>query len=222
MTTFKSTNELRELQAISRVLHHSFIDYPTKDTITFFIENDIAQSWPTFTHSTQNKQGKQLLTEYISQWDDTKLIELKLDYGQLFFGPGEPKAMPWGSVYLGEQGIINDDSTIQLMNFYQKIQVSFNVKDNQPVDHIALFYAVIDQLIEQMLDGDNKNANEAKDALFVILQHHLLPWSNRCLTLAESNACTNFYKGLALLAQDFETQLSQILNIVPIQTRLFR
>ncbi|MCL1142842.1 TorD/DmsD family molecular chaperone [Shewanella gaetbuli] len=225
MTHLNTAIDLSELQAAARILHHSLVNYPTADTLALFIENDLAQNWPAFTDSAANQQGKQYLTQFIAQWDTEQLTNLKLDYGQLFFGPGEPKAMPWGSVYLGEQGILNDESTITLMQFYKSIGVSFDLKYNQPVDHIALFYAVIDQLLAQIIDAQQTNAPEgsvAKEALIILLQQHMLPWSGRCLELAAEHAETDFYRGLVLLAKDFETVLASTLNVIPMPMRLFK
>ncbi|MCC4833807.1 molecular chaperone TorD family protein [Shewanella sp. 10N.7] len=209
-----------ELQAIARLLHNVLLDYPTEHSIQYFVSNQLNLIWPTLQNSEANKQGKSLLNQFFSQWHSDKINNVKLDYGQLYFGPGEPKAMPWGSTYLGEQQILNDESTISLMNFYKQLGISFELKFNQPVDHIALFYAVIDQLLQQLIDEpDNKLA---KEALIVLLQQHMLPWSGRCHELARNHAKTDFYKGIALLAGDFDNVLTKTLNIIPMPMRLFR
>ncbi|NKF52802.1 molecular chaperone TorD [Shewanella sp. WXL01] len=222
---------LLELQAISRLLHNLLIDYPTQESIEYLIEHQIAQQWPDLTSNQHNKTGKLLLEAYLASWTPEQLNQTKLDYGQLYFGPGEPKAMPWGSVYLGEQGILNDDSTIKLMDFYKQQGVSFELKHQQPVDHIALFYAVIDQLLEVLLtpqtqsgsENDSENDSHAAErTLCILLQQHLLTWSGRCHELAQQHAQTDFYRAIAMLATDFEQVLASALNVVPVSQRLFR
>ncbi|MDO6620950.1 molecular chaperone [Shewanella sp. 6_MG-2023] len=216
----QANDNYQELQAIARILHNSLLDYPSEQSIQQLVDDQLGIEWPELNHSEQNKLGKTLLSQFSSQWEISQLNEVKLDYGQLFFGPGTPKAMPWGSVYLGEQNIINDQSTVELMRFYKQFGISFDLKHNQPVDHIALFYAVIDQLLQQLIDEpDNK---PAKEALMVLLQQHMLPWSGRCHELAIKHAETDFYKGIALLASDFENVLAKTLNIIPMPMRLFR
>ncbi|MFC1520464.1 molecular chaperone [Pseudomonadota bacterium] len=220
MTDATTHDAYLELQAIARLLHNVLLDYPTEDSIQYFVSNQLNLTWPALQDSEANKQGKSLLGQFFSQWHPEQINNIKLDYGQLYFGPGEPNAMPWGSTYLGEQQILNDDSTISLMNFYKQLGISFELKFNQPVDHIALFYAVIDQLLQQLIDEpDNK---PAKEALMVLLQQHMLPWSGRCHELAIKHAETDFYKGIALLASDFENVLAKTLNIIPMPMRLFR
>ncbi|MCL1067367.1 molecular chaperone TorD family protein [Shewanella olleyana] len=210
----------QELQAISRVLHNIFLDYPSEQSIQELVNDHIGEIWPELTQSTQNQQGRALIQQFSEQWNPNLINEVKLDYGQLFFGPGTPKAMPWGSVYLGEQNIINDESTVELKRFYQQFGISFDLKYNQPLDHLALFYAVIDQLLTQMIaEPDN---NVAKEALIILLQQHMLPWSGRCLELAIEHAETDFYKGITLLANDFQTVLADTLNVIPMPKRLFK
>lgn len=218
--TNTENNLLLELQGISRLLHNLLLDYPSETTINYFIENQLDKEWPALSNSATNHQGKQLLRKFLSTWHADQINEVKLDYGQLFFGPGEPKAVPWGSVYLSEQQILNGDSTLELMRFYKKQGISFDLKYNQPVDHIALFYAVIDQLLEQIISANDSKA--AKEALIILLQQHLLPWSGRCLALAQQHAQTDFYQGIVLLATDFETTLAKTMHVVPMPMRLFR
>ncbi|MBO1897311.1 molecular chaperone TorD family protein [Shewanella sp. BF02_Schw] len=218
--TDTTTNIYLELHAIARLLHNVFLDYPTVDSIQYFNDNQLDKNWPVLIGSEANQKGKVLLSQFISQWQPDQINEVKLDYGQLYFGPGEPNAMPWGSVYLGEQQILNDQSTIQLMSFYKKFGISFDLKYNQPIDHISLFYSVIDQLLQQLLDEPNNKL--AKEALIILLQQHMLPWSGRCHELAIEYAQTDFYKAIALLSQDFESVLASTMNVVPMPMRLFR
>ncbi|NKF52740.1 molecular chaperone TorD [Shewanella sp. WXL01] len=223
------TEQLQELQAVARILHNVLIDYPSEQSVNYFVKHNLAQQWPNFhdenpANTTDCDQGKLLLQKYLTNWHADKITDLKLDYGQLYFGPGEPKAMPWGSVYLGEQGILNDDSTIALMDFYKQQGVSFELKHQQPVDHIALFYAVIDQLIEMMLTAvaDNEDSNGTQRTLCILLQQHLLTWSGRCHELAQQHAQTDFYRAIAMLAADFEQALANTLKVIPVTQRLFR
>ncbi|MGI2142535.1 TorD/DmsD family molecular chaperone [Shewanella baltica] len=218
--TNKTTDIYLELHAIARLLHNVFLDYPTVDSIQYFDNNQLDQSWPTLINSEHNIQGKILLNKFLSTWQPERINDIKLDYGQLYFGPGEPSAMPWGSVYLGEQQILNDQSTIQLINFYKKVGIKFELKYNQPLDHIALFYSAIDLLLQQLLDEPNNTL--AKDTLIILLQQHMLPWSGRCHELAIKHAQTDFYRAIALLAQDFESVLAHTINVVPMPMRLFR
>ncbi len=215
-----SVNTYSDLQAIARVLHNVLLDYPSEASIDCFAENKLGETWPELTKSDENQQGRALIDGFLAKWNAEQINELKLDYGQLFFGPGEPAAMPWGSVYLGEEQLLNDKSTVALMAFYKANGISFELAHKQPLDHIALFYAVLDQLLGQLTTEPNNKA--AQDTLVILMQQHMLPWSGRCLELAIEHAQADFYKGIALLALDFQAELTSEFNIIPVATRLFK
>lgn len=220
--------DLEAYQGLARILHHCLIRYPDAELVQGLAECDVAASWPVFAQRPQNTQGRALLGEYLQRWvaaqsdpsDEAQLVDLKLDYGQLFFGPGEPNAVPQGSVYLGEEQLLNDKSTMALMAFYRAHGVEVKVDFPQPLDHIGLFFAVLDQTFGRL------SQEPENDALVrftqVLLQQHLLPWAPRCFALAYEYATTDFYRGLALLGSDFLGQLQQDFQLLPKETRLYR
>lgn len=212
--------EIQEFQGIARILHHALFNDPSPGFIQDLIDHDVIQSWPDFTHSALETQGKTLLTDYLTQWSPAQQQALKLDYGQLFYGPGEPSAVPWGSVYLSERQLLNDKSTLALKAFYQEQGIGFSLDSNQPVDHIGLFFAVLDQMLNQWAQSEEKETTAR--SCIILLQQHLLPWSGRCLTLMQQHATTDFYRGIALLSQAYLEGLMQRLQLVPISARLYR
>ncbi|GIU12784.1 molecular chaperone TorD [Shewanella sp. c952] len=213
-------NELLEYQGIARILHNVLFNDPTPELLQSFIEHDVAQSWPEFSASAQESNGRELLSSYLKLWTADKQQALKLDYAQLFYGPGEPNAVPWGSVYLSERQLLNDKTTLALKAFYQEQGISFELDTNQPVDHIGLFFAVLDQMFS--LWAQTEDSETIERSCIVLLQQHLLPWSGRCLALINEHAKTDFYRAIALLTQAFLDQLIVRLNMLPMTTRLYR
>ncbi|RTR38131.1 molecular chaperone TorD [Shewanella canadensis] len=207
-------------QGIARILHNVLLNYPTAEMVQGFKEHCVAVTWPEFGSSSDNQAGRNALAAYLSQWSVMQLDELKLDYGQLFFGPGEPTAMPWGSVYLGEQQLLNDKSTVELMAFYKQNGISFDLEYHQPLDHIALYFAVIDQLLGQL--AVNPDDESVRRTLSVLLQQHMLPWSQRCFELAIEHSQTDFYLGIAHLALDFQKVLAEVFRLISMPVRLHR
>lgn len=215
-------------QGLARILHHSLIRYPEADFVQGLKDCDVAGSWPEFGHRQENSNGRKVLGAFLHQWSsdiDTRLLDkavitLKLDYGQLFFGPGEPKAVPQGSVYLCEEQLINDRTTVELMDFYRVNGVELQLDFKQPMDHIGLFFAVLDQTFGRLhCEVDNQALVRF---IQVLLQQHMLPWAFRCLALSNEHATTDFYRGIALLATDFLMQLQQDFQLVPKDVRLYR
>ncbi len=217
-----------EYQGLARILHHCLIRYPEAELVQGLKDCDVTSSWPKFAHRQQNDQGTVLLGEYLQGWNtalvdsekEEQLVELKLDYGQLFFGPEEPNAVPQGSVYLSEEQLLNDRTTMLLMDFYRIHGVELDVDYPQPLDHIGLFFAVLDQTFGR-LDSEPDN-NALIRFTQELLQQHFLPWAFRCFTLANQYATTDFYRGLSLLGSDFLTQLQQDFKILPLDLRLYR
>lgn len=220
MTNPLSKIDFAEYQGIARLLHHLLYQYPQAQLITELKENQVAETWPEFAGRDGNRVGREALAHYLQHWDDTQFLELQLDYGQLFFGPGEPKAIPYGSVYLGEEQLLNDRSTLALMDFYQAHDVSLALTVRDPVDHIGLFFSVLDASLGRLAEEPDNQA--LKRFIQVLLQQHLLTWSGRCLELAAEHAQTEFYFAIALLAQDFLQQLTNDFELVPMSVRLFR
>ncbi|MCG9730867.1 molecular chaperone TorD family protein [Shewanella sp. Isolate13] len=217
-----------EYQGVARILHHCLIRYPEADFINGLKECDVAGSWPEFGGREQNSAGRRMLGDFLQQWSseagaadaEKALITLKLDYGQLFFGPGEPTAVPQGSVYLCEEQLINDRTTVELMDFYRAHGVELQLDYKQPIDHIGLFFAVLDQTFGRL---QSETDNQALIRFTqVLLQQHLLPWAMRCCQLANEHAKTDFYRGFALLTTDFLLQLQQDFQVLPVDKRLFR
>ena len=218
-------NKLAEYQAIARILHNVFCLYPEAELIKEFKENAVAATWPQFKETTANQQGRDALNQYLEQWNIDQMTDLKVDYGQLFYGPGEPIAIPQGSAYLGEAQVHFDASTIALIDFYKLHGVNFSLDMPQPVDHLGLFFAVLDSSIERLINADadeESDSQRLKQFIQVLLQQHLLPWAGRCLEIALQHAETDFYRGISLLASDYLAELTDAFNVIPMQRKLFR
>ncbi|GLP97069.1 TorD/DmsD family molecular chaperone [Paraferrimonas sedimenticola] len=207
-------------QGAARVLHNVFLYYPELSFVETLKQNQAAQNWPDLSGSNEYQQGVALLGSFLEQWDESQLQQLKIEYGYSFFTPGEPKVMPWGSLYLGEQQMLNDTSTLELESFYRQYQVEFDLSFNQPADHIALFFAVIDQLLGELgRDPENKMA---ADALTILLQQHLMPWVHRFFEGIQEHCDSDYYKGMGFLGSDLLSTLSNHLQVVPWKKLLYR
>ncbi|WP_153916708.1 TorD/DmsD family molecular chaperone [Shewanella sp. TC10] len=233
MSIEQSVETLSEYQAIARILHNLFCHYPEAELVNSMIENDVAATWPTFAGRRDNQQGRDALTTYLNHWNEAEqLLDLKVDYGQLFFGPGEPKAIPQGSAYLGEDQVHFDASTIALIDFYKQHGVNFELEMPQPVDHLGLFFSVLDSSFGKLqtatdVDSDTNvdsdtDVQQLTQFIQVLLQQHMLPWAGRCLELAKINAETDFYVGISLLANDYLAELADAFKVLPMPRKLFR
>lgn len=208
--------------ALANVLGYLLHQYPERELIDNFKEQQLARTWPVLTSSSNEKQALDELDRALVGWDSSEehLVELKLDFGRLFFGPGEPIAAPWGSVYLCESQILFDRSTAKLAKFYAEHAIKVDCEKHEPVDHIGLIMVTLAYLFEQL--ALNPCDEFKHDAAVALLQEHLLPWGYRCLSLAEQNANTPFYRSIAHLAQVYLHTLAEKLGVIVVQRKLYR
>lgn len=212
----------QDLQAIANVLHSVLSLYPDADMLTTFTSEKIWEEWPKLLNSEQEDKGLMLLKSYLEKYShsEQELLDLKLDYGRLFFGPGIPFAPPWGSGYLSPSQILNDASTMKLRSFYQSHGINLTMKSNEPIDHIGLIMSVVAFLLGKLVI--NSSDTYVRQTLVELLNEHMLPWTDRCLALAEQHAKTDFYHGMTILSRVYLTYLSQTFECSPAQLRLYR
>ncbi|MTI15349.1 TorD/DmsD family molecular chaperone [Sansalvadorimonas verongulae] len=134
---------------------------------------------------------------------DTHLSELSQDYADLFVGPNALLAAPWGSVYLTEDQANCGQPTLQVKAFYREYGVEIDTGENEPDDHIGLMFAFLAHLTEQGLQaaGNGGEAEPWITAAKAFLEHHILTWAPRFLTIMGENARSDFYKGGSLLCK---------------------
>ncbi len=208
--------------AIAKVLHNILYTYPEAALINNFKQDELNTIWPHLVDSEDEQLGRSYLGNYLTHWTGTEaqLIELKVDYGQLFFGPSDPKAAPWGSVYTGEEQSLNGESTQKLMAFYKAQDIRISLPRNEPIDHIGLIFLTLEYLLSKLAETPaDKNVH---GTCSLLLQQHLLPWADRCFELAEEHAETEFYRGIAILSRIYLTHISQMFGVIQPKIKLFR
>lgn len=217
-----NTNDYQVWSAMAKVLHNILYSYPNMPLMEQFKQEELATQWPELEFTEREQSAKELLGNYFTQWqnDEAQLIELKLDYGQLFFGPGDPKAAPWGSVYTSEGQLLNGASTQNLLSFYITHGIELSLTRNEPIDHIGLILLVLQYLFDEL--AVNPDDTHKVRICTLLLQQHILPWVNRCLELAEHHAKTDFYKGVSVLARIFFEHIGLKFDVMPQQVKLYR
>ncbi|MCG3730177.1 TorD/DmsD family molecular chaperone [Vibrio cincinnatiensis] len=119
-------------------------------------------------------------------------------FSLLFEGIGEMPAPPWGSVYLDPERIVMGESTLAYRQFLQQHGIEVQLANHEPEDQFGLMLLALAHFLEQEQDS----------AALTLLTDHLLPWADQYLQQLKS-ACseTDFYYGLAIIAECFLTQL---------------
>ncbi|ACJ27542.1 Cytoplasmic chaperone TorD [Shewanella piezotolerans WP3] len=207
--------DIEEAAGIAKLLHNVYFAYPSADFINLLAQNEISKTWHMFANNEDYHLGVSYLSRYLDSWNDEKLTELMLDYGDLYFGASMPLALPWGSCWLTEQRLLNDTSTHELLRFYGDHGIELQLDKNQPADHIGIFLSVISQLLTLMSDPTKESQHiESKQVLTLLLSNHLLTWSAPFLQASIDNAKTDFYRAMALLLRELLNALTTELNIL--------
>lgn len=129
---------------------------------------------------------------------------LILDYSQLFLGPFDILAKPYGSVYLDGEKIVMGDSTMQALELYR--EGGFDVAEDflEMPDHIAVeleFLYLLSFRIGKDSDDEERTRLIALKQKF--LEEHLGRWVGTLSEAVEKSAQTDFYKRLAHLTGQF-------------------
>lgn len=161
--------------------------------------------------------------EWEIEWDEktrekiTALIEQGLhqdlndQYQRLFIGPNALPAPPWGSVYLDPECVIFGNSLLELREFLQCHQITFQSHQDEPEDHIGLMLMLAAYLAENR-----------PHLVVAFLREHFFIWAFHFLEQLAQVENARFYQGLALLAEKTLQQWQTDLHIDAPKVRFYR
>lgn len=175
-------NTFQQISLYGRLLGACFYYEPSDSRIVgvqdFFRQPNWMQEWEIPT--------SEKLTALIKQGLKQDLTE---QYQNLFIGPNELLAPPWGSVYLDPECVIFGHSLLALRDFLKHHQIVFQSQQDEPEDHIGLMLMLAAYLAENR-----------PHLLAEFLSQHLLTWAPHFLSQLANVENHPFYQGLAQLA----------------------
>ena len=131
---------------------------------------------------------------------------LLVDYTRLFLGPVDARANPYGSVWMGPDGLAMQDSTMDVVSLYEEGGFELSEDFRELPDHVAaeleFLYLLLFRENRALRDDDAAVSGiEALKRRF--LGEHLGRWIGPfCRAVAEGSS-SDFYRALAGLAQRF-------------------
>jgi TorA maturation chaperone TorD len=135
------------------------------------------------------------------------LQTLLIDYTRLFLGPVDPRARPYGSVWLEVDGGVMQDSTVAVTALYG--EGGFDVSDEfrDLPDHVAaeleFLYLLLFKAARGAAGGDPAGAEAAFALRRRFLREHLGTWIPDFANAMRAGAETDFYRALADLTERF-------------------
>lgn len=146
--------------------------------------------------------------------------DLRVDYTRLLVGAGNVLAPPWESVYFNHERMVFQEQTLQVRAWYHRFGLEATKHTSEPDDHIGLELNFVAHLAQQALVALEKQDQTAFEMLLAsqreFLSEHLLKWAFEWCRLVETQANTDFFRGIALLVQGILTEIAATLQMKPI------
>lgn len=135
------------------------------------------------------------------------LQTLLVDYARLFLGPPSPLAAPYGSVWLGGEDTVMQESTVALEGLYS--EAGFEIDENlgELPDHVAVelefLYLLTFKRNEARRAGEEVAIAGWDQLHDLFLRGHLGAWIAPFTQAVAAKAETAFYRELADLTEQF-------------------
>jgi TorA maturation chaperone TorD len=179
---------------------HSFANQPTQD-ILFLFESDNDTGY------TGTLKDFLILLDAVLKDEDQTLNKISSNFTRLFVGPGVVEVDPWESVYVTNEHILFQPSTLEVRKAYVAQGLIPSKYPHVADDHIALELDFMAELAARLADAfvadDIAAVDEALSASEAFLSQHLLRFAsgfNVALAKAKHNY---FYKEAGALLNEF-------------------
>jgi len=127
--------------------------------------------------------------------------ELTVAYAELFVGPFELAAPPYGSVYLDGARRVMGDSTIETMKLYEAAGLVLDDTQKEVPDHIAIelefLYYLTTKSIEAVSKGDNELFVRFEDIRSQFVNNFLGKWVGPFCENIRKKTTNSFYLALS-------------------------
>lgn len=152
---------------------------------------------------------------------DSDQLTMELEYGHIFQNLEELKAPPYSTIYLDKDLELFSDECVWVRKQYAQSGLTYDLVNREPDDALALEFAFIGFLLNEVTINEGKVANEHYQNLSTFMQQHMLVWAPICLQEAMNHDRIGFYKNIAILANDFLNQCRETFEFKPVERRLY-
>lgn len=136
--------------------------------------------------------------------------DLSVEYARLFVGPYALKAPPYGSVYLDRERRVMGDSTMEVMQIYQKEGLSIDDQFKELPDHISVelefMYYLAHKELEALKASETREVHRLTETQKLFLSKFLKPWVPPFCENIKKGTDNEFYRALADCLLTFVTR----------------
>lgn len=201
-------NTFQQISLYGRLLGASFYYEPSDSRIAGILNFFRQSTWMKEWDIPLEEKTCEKITALIKQGLTQDLTE---QYQNLFIGPNELLAPPWGSVYLDPECVIFGNSLLALRDFLKNHQIAFQSQQDEPEDHIGLMLMLAAYLAETR-----------PHLLVEFLSLHLFTWAPHFFTKLANVENYPFYQGLAQLTLIVLDDWKQKLSLSVPEVRFYR
>jgi TorA maturation chaperone TorD len=167
-------------------------------------------SFPAKTGNDKVDTGYRKIAVYLSGNAENALLELAVDYVNVFLGNGNltySAAYPFESVYTSEKRLMMQEARDEVLEAYRSANMEIDKSWKDPADHVALELLYMQKQSKHTEEAlDNKEDEKALELLAQqrdFFVNHLAAWTPMMTADMKRIAKTEFYQGLAYLTEGF-------------------
>lgn len=209
-------------QMVYAFLGSVFLNAPNSTQVRGILEQKLFYQFPLELDQNDFKEGLNQLSKWTATNEDSQLedilSQLQKDYNKLFVGHADlyPLVPPWESIYLTEDKLTFGSSTLKVRDFFRKHGLEYERINNDPDDHFGLELEFMSKLIQMewaYLKKENlEDAIRLSKEQFRFLHEHVMKWAYGFTEQVLQHACTDYFKGLALLTRGYLTWDYELLS----------
>ncbi len=203
------------------LLGKTLYTYPDRAWLQALIDEDVFSEAPLGNNRPDVQRGLGLLQAWSQRerggLSSAAFDDLRADYTRLLVGAGVVLAPPWESVYFNEERLVFQEQTLQVRAWYRRFGLEASNHSQEPDDHIGLELAFVAHLAQQTLIALEQQEQSSFESLLAaqreFLSKHLLRWAAEWCRLTETQANTDFFRGIALLTQGTLAEVAAVFHI---------
>jgi TorA maturation chaperone TorD len=211
------TGEMLMCGLLAKIL----LSIPERDWIDPLTRDEVFTEIPFGTEQMDIKDGQKELAEWSDFHrdgiGDQELKDVQVDYTRLFTGMRNLPVVPWESVYLSDERLVFQESTLKVRSWYRQYGLESIDLYKEPDDHIGLEISFVGHLAKLALTAYESRDEEKMEMLLSaqrdFLNQHLILWGPLWSTLMIEHARTNFYQGIAHLTRGMLLELVSIFEL---------